>query len=65
MAAQLWRRAYHRLLGWHAPALRRAVVVLVIELVATLFLLVHAPWELAVILGWDLGQRRFLPAPAT
>ncbi len=60
MAAHSWRRAYHRVLGWHAPALRRAVVVLVIEFVATLLLLVHAPWELAVILGWDFGAAAFL-----
>ncbi len=60
MAAHLWRQAYHRLLGWHAPALRRAVVVLVIEFVATLLLLVYAPWELAVILGWDFGAAAFL-----
>jgi uncharacterized membrane protein len=47
-------------LGWHAPALRRAAVVLVIELVATLLLLGPAPWELAVILGWDRGAAAFL-----
>jgi uncharacterized membrane protein len=60
MAAHSWRRAYHRVLGWHAPALRRTVVVLVIEFVATLLLLVYAPWQLAVILGWDVGAAAFL-----
>jgi len=60
MAAHVWRRAYHRVLGWHAPALRRAAVVLVIEVVATLVLLMYAPWELAVILGWDVGAAVFL-----
>jgi uncharacterized membrane protein len=60
MAAHVWRRAYHRVLGWHAPALRRAAVVLVIEVVATLVLLMYAPWELAVILGWDVGAALFL-----
>ena len=60
MAAHVWRRAYHRVLGWHAPALRRAAVVLAIELAATLLLLMYAPWELAVILGWDIGAAAFL-----
>ena len=60
MAVYAWRRAYHRVLGWHAPALRRAAVVLVIEVVATLLLLPYAPWELAVILGWDFGAAAFL-----
>ena len=60
MAAHVWRRAYHRVLGWHAPALRRAAVVLAIELVATLLLRMYAPWELAVILGWDIGAAAFL-----
>jgi len=35
-------------------------VVLVIEVVATLVLLMYAPWELAVILGWDVGAALFL-----
>ena len=57
---EVGRRAYHGLLGWHAPALRRTVVVLVIQSVATLLLLMYAPWELAVILGWDFGAAAFL-----
>ena len=40
--------------------MRRAAVVLVIEVVATLVLLTYAPWELAVILGWDVGAAVFL-----
>jgi len=35
-------------------------VVLVIEFVATLLLLVYAPWQLAVVLGWDIGAAAFL-----
>ena len=65
MAAHSWRRAYHLVLGWHTPALRRAVSVLVIEFVATLLLLVHAPWELAVILVGTLGPQPFSLAQAT
>ena len=60
MAVCAWRWAYHRVLGWHAPALRRAAVVLVIEFVATLLLLPYAPWEWAVILGWAFGAAAFL-----
>jgi uncharacterized membrane protein len=60
MAAHVWRRAYHRVLGWHAPALRRVAVVLVVEVVATLVLLAYAPWELAMILGSDVGAAAFL-----
>jgi uncharacterized membrane protein len=47
-------------LGWHASALRRAIVVLTIVLLATAAFLAYAPWELAVILGWDVGAAAFL-----
>ena len=51
---------YHRWLGWHAPALRRAVVVAVIGLVAALVLLLFATWEMATIGGWDAAALTFL-----
>jgi uncharacterized membrane protein len=60
MAAHSMRDAYHRLLGWRAPALRRAIVVLIVGLVATFVLLPYVPWELAAILGWDVGAATFL-----
>lgn len=51
---------YHRMLGWHAPAMRRAVTVLVVGLAATLSLLPYTPWELAVVAGWDVAATTFL-----
>ena len=43
---------YHRAMGWHAVALRRAAIVGAAGLLATLVLLPFAPWQLAVISGW-------------
>lgn len=54
------RTLYHRVLGWHAPAMRRAVTVLVVGLAGTLALLAYAPWELAVVAGWDAAAVTFL-----
>jgi uncharacterized membrane protein len=54
------RTLYHRVLGWHAPDLRRVVTVLVVGLVATLALLLFTPWELAVVAGWDAAAATFL-----
>lgn len=51
---------YHRWLGWHAPALRRAVIVVSIGLAVALVLLGFVPWELAVIAGWDAAAITFL-----
>jgi uncharacterized membrane protein len=51
---------YHRSLGWHAPALRRAVIVAVIGLIAALVLARFAPWELAVVGGWNAAAAAFL-----
>ena len=51
---------YHRWLGWHALALRRAVLVATIGLIAALVLLPFVTWELAVIGGWDAAALTFL-----
>jgi uncharacterized membrane protein len=51
---------YHRWMGWHAPALRRAAVVIFIGLVVALLLLRFLPWELAVVAGWDAAALAFL-----
>jgi len=51
---------YHRSLGWHAPDLRRAVIVAAIGLIAALVLVRFAPWELAVIGGWNAAAATFL-----
>jgi uncharacterized membrane protein len=51
---------YHRWVGWHAPAMRRIVVVALIGLVVALVLLRFVTWGLAVILGWDAAALAFL-----
>lgn len=51
---------YHRLLGWHAPALRRAIIVSAIGLIVGLMLHRFLAWELAVIGGWDAAAVTFL-----
>jgi uncharacterized membrane protein len=53
---------YHRWLGWHAPALRRAIIVGAIGLIVALVLLWFMPWELAVLWGWDAAALTFLVA---
>jgi uncharacterized membrane protein len=51
---------YHRVMGWHAPAMRRLWVVggggLVIGVLVALFL----PWQLAVLGGWNGTAVAFL-----
>jgi uncharacterized membrane protein len=51
---------YHRLVGWHAPAMRRAVVVAAVGLVVTLVLLRFVTWGLAIVAGWDAAALAFL-----
>jgi uncharacterized membrane protein len=51
---------YHRWLGWYAPAMRRAVVVSSIGLFVVVVLLWFAPWEMAVVAGWDAAALTFL-----
>ena len=51
---------YHRCLGWHAPALRRAVIVASIGLIVALALLPFMTWELAAVGGWDAAALAFL-----
>ncbi len=51
---------YHRSLGWHAPALRRAVIVAVIGAIVAIVVVQFAAWELAVIVGWDASALTFL-----
>ena len=51
---------YHRWLGWHAPAMRRALTVLVVGLILTVVLLPFVTWGLAVIGGWDAAALTFL-----
>ncbi|MEH0841454.1 DUF1345 domain-containing protein [Micromonospora sp. CPCC 205711] len=51
---------YRRALGWHAPALRRAVIVASIGLIVALALLRFMTWELAAVGGWDAAALAFL-----
>jgi uncharacterized membrane protein len=51
---------YHRWLGWHAPAMRRAVTVLIAGLIVVLALLPFVPWGMALVVGWDAAALTFL-----
>ncbi|GIF72034.1 DUF1345 domain-containing protein [Asanoa siamensis] len=52
---------YHRMLGWHAPAIRRAATVVILWVViATALAVTPLDWELAVIAGWDAASLVFL-----
>ena len=51
---------YHRWLGMHAPAIRRAVTVLFAGLIIGLALLPVATWGLALVGGWDAAALTFL-----
>jgi uncharacterized membrane protein len=51
---------YHQSLGWHAPALRRAVIVATIGLIVSLVFVWLVSWQLAVVLGWDAAALTFL-----
>ncbi len=51
---------YHRWVGWHAPAMRRAAVVASTGLIVALVLLWFVTWGLAVVLGWDAAAFAFL-----
>ncbi|MEV0460318.1 DUF1345 domain-containing protein [Catellatospora methionotrophica] len=53
---------YHRWLGWHAPALRRAAVVACLGLLAGVGLAMITTWELAAIGGWNVMALTFLIA---
>jgi uncharacterized membrane protein len=51
---------YHRWMGWHAPSMRRAVVVTGIGLLVAVVLVWSVSWELALIAGWDAAAFSFL-----
>jgi hypothetical protein len=50
----------HRWLGWHAPAMRRTVLVGSSGLIAAVVLLWFVPWGLAAVAGWDVAALAFL-----
>jgi uncharacterized membrane protein len=51
---------YHRMLGWHAPAMRRTVLVAVAGAVVSAVLGRYVRWELAVVAGWDAAALAYL-----
>jgi uncharacterized membrane protein len=51
---------YHRLLGWHAPAMRRAGAVFSVGLIMAAVLATFVAWELAALGGWDAAALAFL-----
>jgi uncharacterized membrane protein len=44
---------YQRWLGWHAPAMRRALTALIAGLILAAVLLPFVTWGLALVGGWD------------
>ena len=51
---------YHRWVGWHATAIRRAVTVLAAGLIAGLVCSLFMTWGLALVGGWDAAALAFL-----
>jgi uncharacterized membrane protein len=51
---------YHRWLGWHALAMRRAATVAAIGLIVALVLAWFVTWGLAAVAGWDAAAVTFL-----
>jgi len=54
------RTLYHRWLGWHAAAMRRAVTVLAAGLIVAVALLPFVPWGLALVAGWNAAAVTFV-----
>jgi uncharacterized membrane protein len=44
---------YHRWLGWHAPAMRRALMAFLAGLIVAVVLLPFVTWGLELVGGWD------------
>ena len=51
---------YHRSMGWHAPAMRRALIVTTIGFIVALILAPFVPWPLALTGGWMAAALAFL-----
>ena len=60
MAAIPPQTLYHRTLGWHAPAMRRTVIVASIALIVAVVLLWFMTWRMALVAGWDAAAFTFL-----
>jgi len=44
---------YHRWLGWHAPAMRRALTAFAAGVIVAVVLVPFVAWEMALVAGWD------------
>jgi uncharacterized membrane protein len=53
---------YHRWLGWHAPAMRRALTAFIAGLIVAVVLLPFVTWGLALVAGWDAAALAVLLA---
>ena len=53
---------YHRWLGWHARAMRRALTAFAAGLIVAVVLLPFVTWGLAVVAGWDAAALTVLLA---
>jgi uncharacterized membrane protein len=53
---------YHRWLGWHATAMRRALTALAAGLIVAVVLLPFVTWGLALAAGWDAAALTVLLA---
>jgi uncharacterized membrane protein len=51
---------YHRVLGWHAPALRQGSIAIGVGVGAALFVTPFQPWPVSVVEGWDIAAATFL-----
>src|ERR1700750_3106348 len=53
---------FHRLLGWHAPDMRRALTAFIAGLIVAVVLLPFVTWGLALVGGWDAAALTVLLA---
>ena len=53
---------FHRMLGWHAPRLRRVLLAAAVGLVVAVVAWPFTGWELALLAGWDVAAALFLGA---
>ena len=51
---------YHRWVGWHAPAMRRALTAFAAGLIVAVVLLPFETWGLALVAGWDAAALTIL-----
>jgi uncharacterized membrane protein len=52
--------AFHRTMGTHAVALRRAIIVLALGLILGVIVGMFTSWQLATVAGWDMAALVYL-----